>query len=230
VAPTELSVLDYAHTAGGPALFMTVVLLVVLPLAWRRLARRRRASWPARVGVLGAIWSVAFLVAYGDVYWIAWHTRRHCEREAGLEVLRTVTVDEARDRGAVEAWFRARARFVEEHVSGGRLHTNVRGPRAYPAFVPAYEYRVRSGPAPGRLWRTRYAIRELASGEELAVLTVFEPGWGWLDRPLSAMVARNRGCRGPGLGELPLAFEALLDAAFRPGAGIDRAPAAGAAP
>lgn len=230
MAPTELSVLDYAHTAGGPALFMTLVLLVGLPLAWRRFARRR-AGWPTRFGVLGAIWSIAFLVAYGDVYWIAWHTRRHCEREAGLEVQRTVTVAEARDRGAVEAWFRARARFVEEHVSGGRLHRSVRDSPADPAGDPVYEYFVRRGPAPGRLWRTRYAIRELAGGDELAVLTVFEPGWGWLDRPLSAMVGRTRACRGPGLGEPPLAYEALLDAAFRPGAaGTGRAPAVGTAP
>jgi hypothetical protein len=221
---SELTVFDYAHSAGGPALFLTAVLLGPLPLTWSRLIRRRWTGWPARLAALLAIWALAVLVAYGDVFWIAWHTRRHCEREAGLEVLRTRRIPTLRSAGEVEAWFGARARLVEERAEAGRGRERVREPLSAAQRPAAFEHRIRSGPAPGRLWRTRHEIRDLASGETLATLTVFQPGYGWLDRWLSPLAGQPPACRGPGLGQLPPASALLLGAVFRPVAAGGVAP------
>lgn len=202
MSPTDASLFDYAHTVGGPALFMTAVTWVVLPLAWFRVVRRRCRRWPARVGAMLGVWLAGFAVAYADVFWIARHTERLCEREAGLRILRTVQVPGVRTVNEVLAWFER---------DSPRYRTVAR-----PA--PTYEYGDEAAPAGYRVRGRRYFVRVRATGERLAELTLFTPGYGWLDRPLSQLAGRSLGCSGPGLGELPFAYRAVIAAAFRPAA------------
>lgn len=185
--------LQYAHTYGGPALCMTAVFLSVLPLLYFCLLRRRLQRMSLRLLALLAVWLAAFGIAYGDVFWIAWHAQRLCTGEAGMRVYGTVEAAGFLGVSSIETWAPYGFEFVEVEFIGGRKvrHVMRDGKPSWEevgALLSRYEFRVESEPLQIPLTRNRYSIRDRTNGVVLGEIVFFNIYPGWLDRALLELV------------------------------------------
>lgn len=188
---TEASLLDYAFTYGGPSLFMTTVALLALPLVYQTFARPRFARWPARATVLLGVWLLAFVIAYADVFAIAWQARTLCKSQAGLQVYKTVEAEGFAGVSDIETWARRGFRYVESAGSDGRkwrheMHDGTPISTEVPSFSSTIEVVSSYEPVDGSIGKERDFVREIASQAVSAELVSFRIFPGWLDRLLLA--------------------------------------------
>ncbi len=219
--PTDAGLFDYSVSYGVPSLFMTAVLVIVLPLVYFKFARRRHPRWPARAAVLATVWMTAFAVAYGDVLWKAWHTQQLCDAEAGVKVYRSVRVPGVESRDGLLAWSTRHVAQVEDYVveKPWRWADDEAGDGPSPR--PEYVYHVVYRRTAFDVSQQVVTLRRAEGGEVLAAFTGFHANHGWLDEPLSALPGPPTPyCRGPGLpgrrGQ-PSTKEELILAAFKYG-------------
>jgi hypothetical protein len=202
---TDTNIWDYVVTYGGPSLFMTAVFLLVMPIAWFKLARPRFKRWPSRLAVMLAVWTLAWFIAYGDVLMIAREAKRLCETEAGLKVYRTVEVDGFAGSGDIDYWFKHGFRFVEfQHPDGKVLrYVNAKKPEVLSSskeMKSSFQYEYLGWVKPNdrdNFFPNKRIVRDLESGEVLGELVMFSMEYGWLDSPIaSATGAHNSFCQG----------------------------------
>ena len=197
--PTDAGLSDYSVSYGVPSLFMTAVFVIVLPLVYFKFARRRFARWPARAAVLAAVWSAAFAVAYADVLWIAWLTKRLCDTQAGLEIHRTVRVAGIGSSEELLHWFNRHSRLVQQYGANPPRGWSGTGSGDPAGGGPEFVYHVVSSRAAHRVEKQVESIRRADGGEVLVEFTGFRPLVGWMDEPLGALPGpRVPHCRGPG--------------------------------
>ncbi len=218
----------YAHTYGGPSLFVTFVLCVVLPLFYFAVIRRWCSRRWTRVAVVLTLGLGAWLIAYADVLWIAWRAQRLCERGAGLRVAETVEAKGFLGSAAIETWGRDGFEFVEteDRFGGRRFRYLMRDGR--PTRIPVdalasrHEYALTGRAIGKRFYRNSFVVREISGGRVLGEFVYFNIYPGWLDRLLIAALGLHWSppmCVGDApAGEEPLEAhrKALIRAVLRP--------------
>lgn len=224
---TDTNIWDYVVTYGGPSLFMTAVFLLVMPIAWFKLARPRFKRWPSRLAVMLAVWTLAWFIAYGDVLMIAREAKRLCETEAGLKVYSTAKVSGFAGVTSIREWALRGFSYVEYIDVTGKsiIYRMVNG---IPTKIPSdrtfsvFEYSRGTDKIIGKLVVSLEQVRRINGSDVLGEIVTYRPQIGWVDRFIGQYVGLNPTpmmCEGVGMidpSERTISYSELIGATLIP--------------
>lgn len=182
----------YLLTYGGPQLFVLLVLFVVTPVIYRRYlkvrARRFRIMW------LAGLWFGAVVIAYGDVFLIAWQAERLCREDAGLKVYRTLHAEGVLGGVSLRDLQDIGIKYVEWRTPMGRptkRESYENGEYKYERindFKSQVELAWQDLPRSNSIVESKTLLKERSSGNVLGEIIAFEFYPGWLDSRLLGLV------------------------------------------
>jgi len=215
---------DFVLTYGGPALVLTLSLLLGLPWVYVRWVRPRVRRWWVRLAVLASLWGGLWGVVYGDLLWNAHGARRLCLAEGGLRVYRQAEAEGFLGGVDFAPWAAAGFRYVEtegnvlmraELVDGKPVERRVEN------LLSRYQLQEVLTPGSGSMTRISLQMQDRERGELLGEVLRFELAPGWVDRRFMALLGAPPPtyCVGPKVGRFehfPHLEDALIAATLRP--------------
>lgn len=175
---------------GGPELFVVFVIAIITPILYR-LVLKRHQLW-VRIASITALWVVAMVVAYWDVYQISREARRLCREEAGLHVFRTVEAEGFLGDISIDYWAKYGFRYVESPYRGNKTRFTMNEGKVTSEsildYVSRYEYARDTRALEAPFEREQDMIRDRQTGETLGDIVAFYVYPGWLDSRLLGLL------------------------------------------
>ena len=103
----------YIFTYFGVKLFMLAATFLLLPILYFLIIKSIWSKTTSRLIAALICWSAFWLIAYGDVLYIAWQAKQLCRAEAGRHVYRTASVDGFLGGADIQVWSTYGFSYVE---------------------------------------------------------------------------------------------------------------------
>ncbi len=161
---------------------MVFLLVIIVPLLYRKVITKRWQSTRARVTATAALCGLCWLIAYGDVLVIAVNAQRLCHEQTGTKVFKVVETDGFLGGFGMVGWSSYGFKYVESHV-GAYYRLTMEAGKAIEERIAAptsrYEYANEFKSAAFGVGQDTELVRDRTNMEilgEQSSFTIF-PGW-----------------------------------------------------
>lgn len=182
---SPLPLWNYMFTNLGALMVMLFLLIIIVPLVYRKIITKRWQSLRARVTATVALCGLCWLIAYGDVLVIAVNAQRLCHEETGTKVFKTVETDGFLGGAGIVGWSSYGFKYIEQWIGTYYRVTMVAGEEVrerIAAPTSRYEYANESTGMAFQVVRNTKLIRDRTTMEILGEASSFAIFPGWADR------------------------------------------------
>ena len=115
---SPLPLWNYFFPNLGALVVMVLLLIIIVPLLYRKVITKRWQSTRARVTATVTLCGLWWLIAYGDVLVIAIIAQRLCHEQTGTKVFKVVETDGFLGNGDILYWHPYGFKYVEYRSVG----------------------------------------------------------------------------------------------------------------
>ena len=181
---SPLPLWNYIFSNLGALTVMVFLLIIIVPLVYRKVITKRWQSIRGRVTATASLCGLCWLIAYGDVLVIAVNAQRLCHEETGTKVYKVVETDGFFGGVGMVGWSAYGFKYVEYQSVGFSRLTMVAGKEVrerIDAPTSRYELALEFKVAAFGVQRNTELIRDRSNGEILGDHSSFAIYPGWAD-------------------------------------------------